>query len=69
MIQVAIVFIYLLTLVAAANLIYSKLEDITSIGRLHYITMVCTIVGVFVLAPVIFCYMVCNSFYQMYIKE
>ena len=54
---------------AAAELVFSKLENIDSIGKLHPITTYCVIVGLFVLAPIIFVYMICNSFYVTYIKN
>ena len=60
--------VYVLVLLAAAELVFSKLEDINSIGKLHPITTYCVIVGLLVLAPIIFVYMICNSFYITYIK-
>ena len=60
--------VYVLVLWAAFELIFGKLETIDSIGKLHSITTICTIIGVIVLAPIIFVYMICNSFYVTYIK-
>ena len=60
---------YGLVVWAAAELVFSKLENIDSIGKLHPITTYCVIVGLLVLAPIIFVYMICNSFYVTYIKN
>jgi hypothetical protein len=60
---------YVLVLWAAAELVFSKLENIDSIGKLHPITTYCVIAGLLVLAPIIFVYMICNSFYVTYIKN
>lgn len=61
--------VYIFVLWAAAELVFSKLENIDSIGKLHPITTYCVIMGLLVLAPIIFVYMICNSFYVTYIKN
>lgn len=66
---IVIVVVYVLVLWAAAELVFSKLENIDSIGKLHPITTYCVIMGLLVLAPIIFIYMICNSFYVTYIKN
>lgn len=62
-----LIFYLVISIVGSLQLVYYKLEDINSIGKLQYITIIALLVGVIVSSPLIFTYVVFISVYE-YLK-